>query len=102
VSTVTQRSGALARSLEVRAARRDARHALLEGRISLGEVLGLECCQTARVYDVLGWQWGWGDYLVCTVMGRVPVGLYRLVGELTDRQRDVLIRECSHGRGRAR
>jgi hypothetical protein len=93
--TPLQHMEALGKANETRLARGSVRHALYEGRMSIADALDEECCQSMPVFDLLAAQYRWGAGRVQGVMRSIPVGFYRKVCDLTDRQRGALVRACS-------
>lgn len=97
-----QHMEALAKATEVRVARAEVRHALFERRMTVDEALGLECCESMLVFDLLRAQYRWGPRRATRVMRSIPVSPRRLVEDLTGRQRDALAKACSGARKETR
>lgn len=84
-----QRMSALQQADKIRLARAEVRRKLRAGG-PLSEALHAECCQTARVWDLLVCRRRVGKVKAVAILNRAGVSPNRLVKDLTDRQRAVL------------
>jgi hypothetical protein len=85
---------ALAIANEVRLARYAVKRFVARGETTIGEALGDPCCQTMPVFDLLIEQRQWGRDRTVNVLGALAISEKRRIGELTDRQRSLLVRAC--------
>jgi hypothetical protein len=88
---------------EVRLRRREVKRQIAAGTLSIAVALVEPACEKMSVYDLLCAQYQWGrDRTVRTLSG-LMIGEQRHVGELTDRQRGLIVRACKEraiGNGR--
>ena len=83
---------ALARANEIRLARASTKRAIASGELSVPAVL-LECpaeVQRMEIGELISCQRRWGDQRTRRLLGTVPVLETKLVGTLTDRQRNAI------------
>jgi hypothetical protein len=87
---------ALERANEIRLARSEVKHKIAEGRMTVAEALGEECCQSMTVGALLCCQHRWGRARMLRFLSRlmVPIGEARRVDALTERQRRALVGTC--------
>jgi len=85
---------ALARANEVYRGRVEVKRALRERETTLNHVLSEPSVQTAMIYDVLLWQRQWGRSRVLSVLVSLQISETRLVRELTDRQKGLIVEAC--------
>ncbi len=93
-----QRLRALERANEVRLARAELKRRIAEGEVSAAEVI-LACPQEASswsVREVLMSQHRWGKERCRKFLERNGIHELKRVGQLTDRQKQVLARELEH------
>lgn len=93
-----QHMEALERANTVRLGRADVKRKLIAREISLSEVLAHPDVQSARLRDVLAWQWKWGNMRVRNLLGALQISETRTVGELTDRQKGLIVAACARRR----
>lgn len=89
---------ALAMANKVRLARYAVKRSVARGEVTIGEALEDPCCRAMPVFDLLIAQRGWGRAHTVSVLSGLRIGERRQIGQLTGRQRSVLIRACEAGR----
>jgi len=89
--TEQQRREALAKANHVRSAKATAKKAMKARLLSLDEAMGLECCQTARIYELLMAVPGLGASKVTRLLSRANVPPSKTVARLSERQRDAVL-----------
>ena len=77
----------------------EAKRALALGERSLGDVLRDPNASSAKVAQVLAAQPHWGPVRAAELMDQMQIGSLRRVGDLTDRQIDLLIRGAQLPKG---
>ena len=82
---------ALKRADEVRLGRARVKQAIASGKTTVAEALAVECCQSAKVFDLLRAQCRWGNVRAAAFLLTIPLSEAKTVGSLTDRQRRVLL-----------
>lgn len=82
---------ALDRANEMRLRRAAAKRRLQAGDLTVAEVIGDECLASMPVVDLLGAQRRWGERRARRTLHNIPCSEWKLVGELTERQRDALL-----------
>lgn len=93
---------ALERANEVRFARARVKRGIKAGGLSVADAMRLDAVAGMRVYDVLRAQRGWGcrkraakGARALNLLGGLGINPYRPVGELTDRQRGLIVEALS-------
>ena len=89
-----QYMSALAKASEIRAARYAVKRSVARGETTISEALEDPCCQTMPVFDLLITQRGWGRNRTVNVLAGLVISEQRRVGDLTDRQRSLLVQAC--------
>jgi hypothetical protein len=90
VKAEEQRRAALARAEEVRRERAQVRREIRFDERSVISALDEPCCQTATLYSLVAQRVGFGRFRSLTVLRRFDLPPYRLVRDLTIRQRVLL------------
>lgn len=92
---VEKREAALRRANEVRLGRARVKRDLTAGRLTLEEALGLDCCQSAQVLELVLALPHWGRVRGVKALRRAEVSELRRVGALTDRQVRAVLEETT-------
>lgn len=90
---LSQHMTALSLANHTRMARAAARKRFAAGELDLLEVMALEECQNMRITQLLEAQPRWGHVRAEKVCRQIPCSPWRLIGEMTPRQRLALARE---------
>jgi hypothetical protein len=98
IALPTQRLLALERANEIRRARAQLKQHLAAGRLSAAQVI-LDCPLEASSWPVaqlLASQPGWGSAKCGTFLARNQISEVKAIGELTERQRQLLAARLGH------
>jgi hypothetical protein len=85
---------ALERANEVRVARADVKHRVFRGELSIADALRLECCQAMTVFELVCSQYRVGLVSARRMLRELRVSEWRKVGDLSERQRQILVGLC--------
>lgn len=88
----------LAVANRTRLARSAVKRSVASGEMTISEALEDPSCRTMAVFDLLIAQRCWGRCRTVNVLSRLTIGEQRHVGELTVRQRSLLVRACEPDR----
>lgn len=93
----TQYMGALGTANNLRFARADVKHAVASGERSAADVILANPPETATmtVWDLLKSQHRWGHHRTRLFLQSIPLSPTKLIGDLTDRQRNEIVRLLS-------
>lgn len=86
---------ALERANEVRLARPGLKREVGSGSLSIGDALLDERASSMPIFDLLVCQWRWGRVSAFRVLNGLRIGEQKHVGDLTERQRELLVQACS-------
>lgn len=90
-ASIPQHLVALDRANEMRLRRAAFKRQLQAGELQVAEVIDDEALASMPVVDLLGAQRRWGQRRARGVLRDVPCSEWKLVGQLTERQRDALL-----------
>lgn len=93
--TQPQYMDALDRANEVRLGRPGLKREIGSGSLSIGDAPVDERASSMPIFDLLACQWRWGRVSAFRVLNRLRIGEQKHVGDLTERQRGLLVQACS-------
>lgn len=90
-----QRLDAIAKANVVRLAGVDVKREIAAGVLSVGDALLDPRATSVTLFDLLRAQWRWGPDRSRRTLGRLDLHPRKRVGDLTDRQRELIAGVCS-------
>lgn len=96
--TLQQRMDHLELANKVRLGRADAKKRVKHGELTVGAAMRLGCCRNMPVFQLLTAQKSWGAKRALGVLSPLGVGARKPVGELSERQRGLVVEACERGK----